>query len=151
MNYQPCKKQTSLLIHSLFSLRDCSFFCIGQISFTPHTLDRHGLTLSIHVPLEPGIQYIYVTGSDGRATEQKETEHDTVKSQLQRGALGSQPWRGWPWVKKLVCVCSTFAGSGLFTELLTEEMSESSIATTSAGHSIPGPSPRYWATINFVP
>lgn len=73
-------------------------------------------------------------------------EHPTLISQLLKGTLRSQPCRGRPRVKQHICVCSTFAGLGRFTESLTEEMSESSTATISAGLSILGHSPRYCVT-----
>ncbi len=127
--------------------------CTLHIVCTLYVLDKHGLTVKTHVPLEPGIQNIYISGSDGRwrATEWKKTEHPTLKSQLLKGTLRSQPCRGRPRVKQPICVCSTFAGSGLFIESLTEEMSESSTATTSAGLSILGPSPRYGVIDKFLP
>lgn len=73
-------------------------------------------------------------------------EHPTLISQLLKGTLRSQPCRGRPRVKQHICVRSTFAGLGRFTESLTEEMSESSTATISAGLSILGHSPRYCVT-----
>lgn len=114
--------------------------------------DVHGLTATAHMALEPGVQSIYISGSDGHwcAAEWKETEHPTLGSQLLKGTLRSQLCRRRPGVKMPICVCSTFAGSGPFIGSLTGEMSESSTATTSAGLSIPGPSPRYWPTEAFL-
>lgn len=112
-----------------------------------NVLDKHGLTVKTRASWTWHTEYLYKwlrwTLVCNRVKENRAYNPEITAA---KGNIKVIDMQGRPMVKRPLCVCSTFAGSGLFIESLTEEMLESNTATTSVGLSILGPSPRYWDT-----